>query len=291
MTSILLAFLKFVAIGITTVLGIVAVLTRTRDHTTEKITRGGWTLVAFMIASGAIAAVTQTVEMVISNKQQQADRRHRLQEFDALYSLLHPLRDLRVQINATYPMSMARDGFGNDWLRRVRQNVPQPRRTAVLNEAEDVLRPRGDVNPERAVFALLVEPEFDIGINRAPARAFHDELYFRTTKPESSKIYIHFDEGKVDSQIVAEARRLKDARKILSWRDLYGAEVIVYIPVFAPPGTEFTRFSMTFLADAEFEQPIEIPLTKPRTRPGDYRLGYSSVLTERELGPKPQIGE
>ena len=290
MTSVTLALLKFTAIGIAAAFGIVAALTKTRDETTGKVTRGGWTLVFFMIASGTIAAVTQAIEISISNEQQRADRLHRLQEYETLYDLVHPLGELRVHINATYPMSMDPDSIGDVWLKRVSDALPPSSRHVLLNEPDNVLRPRGDVNSERAVFELLVEPEFDIGINRSAAKAFHDELLFRTTgKPRISRIYIHFDEGKVDSQIEITALRLIDDRRILSWRDLYGAEVTVYIPGFAPPGTEFTRVSMTFMTDAQFGQSIEVPLDKPRKRPGDYKVGYVSILTEAELGPEPVL--
>lgn len=288
-TSVTLALLKFAAIGIAAALGIVAALTKTRDETTGKVTRGGWTLVAFMIASGTIAAVTQAIEISNSNEQQRADRLHRLQEYEALYDLVHPLGELRVHINATYPMSMDPDGIGDVWLKRVSDALPPSSRYVLLNEPDNMLRPRGDVNSERAVFDLLVEPEIDIGINRSAAKAFHDELLFRTGKPRVSRICIHFDEGKVDSQIETTALRIIDDRRILSWRDLYGAEVTVYIPGFAPPGTEFTRVSMTFMTGAQFGQSIEIPLAEPRKRPGDYKVGYVSILTEAELGPEPAL--
>lgn len=287
--SITVAFLKFAAIGITAAAGIVAVLTKTKDDTTGKVTRGGWTLVAFMIASGTIAAVTQTLEQSISIEQQRADQRYRLQEYETLYDLAHPLGELRVQINATYPMSTDRAAFGDIWLRRVRNALPTLSPHALLNDPDDALRPRGDVNSERAVFELLVDPEFDIGINRSPARAFRDELLFRTTEPRVSRIYINFDQGTVDSQIETTALRVTDDRTILSWRDLYDAEVTFYVPRFAPPGTKFTRLSMTFMSGAPFGQPIEVPLTELRRRPDDYRVGYVSVLTEAELGPEPQL--
>ena len=288
-SAVTLALLKFAAIGIAAALGIVAALTKTRDETTGKVTWGGWTLVVFMIASGTIAAVTQTIEIFISNEQQRADRLHRLQEYEALYDLVHPLGELRVRINATYPMSMDPGGFGGVWLKRVSDAQPASSRYVLLNEPDNVLRPRGDVNSERAVFELLVEPEFDIGINRSAAKAFHDELLFQTVQPRVSRIYIHFDEGKVDSQIVATTRRITDDRRILSWRDLYGAQVTVYVPGFAPPGTEFTRVTMTFMTDALFGQSIEIPLAEPQTRPGDYKKGYVFTLTEAELGSAPDL--
>jgi len=288
MTSVTLAFLKFAAIGIAATFGIVAALTKTRDETTGKITRGGWTLVVFMIASGTIAAVTQTIEISISNEQQRADRLHRLQEYEALYDLIHPLGELRVHINATYPMSMEPDSFGGIWLKRVSDAWPSSSHV-LLNEPDNALRPLADANSERAAFELLVEPEFGIGINRSSANPFHDELFFRTGKPRVSRIYIHFDKGKVDSQIEATALRIIDQRRILSWRDLYGAEVTVYVPGLAPPGSEFTRVVMTFMTGAQFGQSIEIPLAEPRIRPGDNKVGYVFTLTEAELGPEPAL--
>ena len=288
-SAVTLAILKFAAIGIAAALGIVAALTKTRDETTGRVTPGGWTLVVFMIASGTIAAVTQTIEISISTAKQREDRLHRLQEYEALYDLVHPLGELRVHINATYPMSMDRDGFGGVWLERVSKALPRASRYVVLNEPDNKLRPRGDVNSERAVFELLVEPEFDIGINRSAAEPFHNELLFRTVKPQVSRIYVHFDTGKVESQVEATAVRISDNRQILSWRDLYGAQVTVYVPGFAPPGTEFTRVTMTFMTGARFGQSITIPLAEPRTRPGDYREGYVFTLTEAELGPEPDL--
>ncbi len=194
MTSITLAFLKFLAIGIATASGIVAALSRTRDRTTDQITRGGVVLVFFMVISATIAAVTQTIEISISNEQQRADRIYRLQEYEALYDLVHPLGELRVQINATYPMSMDPESIGDDWLKRVNDSLASSKRYILLNEPNNVLRPRGDVNGERAVFELLVEPEFEIGINRSTAKAFHDELLFRTGTPQVSNIYVRFDD-------------------------------------------------------------------------------------------------
>lgn len=288
-TSVPLAFLKFAAIGTTAAIGIVAALTKTKDEATGKVTRSGWTLVSFMIAAGAIAALTQKLELSILNEQQRAEQRYRLQEYEALYDLAHPLGELRVHINATYPMSMSPGTIGDVWLTRVRNALPPSKEYALINDPDDVLRPRGDVNSERAVFELLVDPEFDIGINRSPARAFHNELFFRTIEPRASRIYVHLDRGTVDSQIEATTLRVTDDRTIRSWRDLYDAEVTLYVPGFAPPGTKFTRFSMTFMTGAQFGQSIEVPLTEIRRRPGDYRVGYVVKLTEEELGPEPQL--
>lgn len=100
---------------------------------------------------------------------------------------------------------------------------------------------------------------------------------------------VRFDDKEVDSQIKATGLRLIDDRRILSWRDLYGAEVTIYVPGVAPPGTEFTRVRMTFMTGAQFGKSIEIPLGEKGKRLGDYKERYVHILTEKELGPEPDL--
>lgn len=279
MTIATLALFKFLAIGSSAACGIVAALTDTRDKATGKVTRAGWILVSFLVISGSVAAVTQTMEA-------SEDRKYRLREYKALYDLVHPLGELNVQFNVSFPMSSLPDGIGGNWLKRVRDTLPHSKDYIVIRNPDHELRPRED---EGNAFTMLAEPEFDIGINRQPAKAFNDELLFQTVKPTVSVIIVNFKHGIVESQIEAKAIRLIDKRKILSWLDLYDSEVTAYLPRAAPSGIKFTRFAMTFMTGAQFGQLIEVPLSMPRKRAGDYKMGYVSLLTESEIGPKPVL--
>ena len=299
MISVALAAFKFIALGTATALGIVAALTRTRDEATHKITRGGRTLVTLIIMSGMLSAVTQSVELYLANKENREDRAERLQEYEVLYDLTHPLGDLRVHINATYPITVENGGVGATWLRRVRNAVDETKLAVVLNDPDSPLRPSRDRRDEQAVFDLLVEPEFDVSIDGQQTQSddenrlsAFDDLSFRTTSPTDSKIYVHLDQGKVDSQIKATAVRLSDKGKIRSWRDLYGATVMVEFPRGTPLDSEFTRCTLSFSTSARFSfKNIDIPSSGfQRTSVNSYPyIGCKFTLTEDELGPMPEL--
>src|SRR5882762_9095651 len=105
MLSLVLALLKFVALGIGTASGLVGTMAETKDKSTGKLTRGGRTIIGFIVASGVVAASTQAIEVYLKMVADRADRAQRIQEFEALYSLTHPLGDLRVQVNVIYPIT------------------------------------------------------------------------------------------------------------------------------------------------------------------------------------------
>src|ERR1700688_2756799 len=123
MLSVFLAILKFVALGIGTASGLVGTLVETKDKSTGKLTNGGRTIVCFIVASGVVAGSTQAIETYLKRIADEMDRVQRLQEFEALYSLTHPLGDLRVQINVTYPIATGIGGLDGLWLSRVRQST------------------------------------------------------------------------------------------------------------------------------------------------------------------------
>lgn len=295
MMDLALAALKFLSLGTATTLGIVATLTRTRDETTHKITRGGRTLVALIIVSGMISALTQSAELHLASKEKQNDRNRRLQEYAVLYDLTHPLGDLNVHINATYPIVVAGNGVGAKWLRRVDESVP--RQKIVLNQPDNPLRPDRDIREEEGIYDLLVEPEFDISINRLKTKSDendrfsgHDDLYFRTTTPSNSMIYAHLDQKKVDSQIKATAVRLFDKGNIQSWRDLYGATITIHFPRGTPLGSKFSRCTISFSTGARFAfRRFSIPDDGLLTKSSDSHIGCQFILTEDVLGPIPRL--
>ena len=302
MLNICLAVVKFTALGIATVSGAIATFTKTKDETTGKVTRGGKTLIVLIVVSFVASAITQSIEIHQKEEIERTDRAHRLQELEALYKLTRPLGNLQVQVNVTYPVTTGISGLDADWLNRVRRSMSTP--IAVLNEQNNPLRPRqGD---ESAEFGLLVEPEFLIILNRSPTQTgsdgvhLHDhgaELMFRTTTADISRIRIQLlkEKEKIDSQIYAPTIRVIDNGSIMSWRDLYGAEVIIELPQTAPVGTRITRCVLMFSTGAKVSsRRIEVPLTDGdrRTNPVNEafsNISYVRVLNKAELGPKPQL--
>lgn len=297
----MLEVLKFIALGIGAASGLVGTLTETKDKSTGKLTRGGRTIVALIAASGVVAATTQSVELYLKRLADQADGAQRLQEFEALYSLTRPLGDLQLQVNVTYPVTTGIGGLDAIWLGRVRSATSKS--FAVLNDADNPLRPRRDTANEGREYRLLVEPEFDVTLNRTPTQTGSDGahlrdhgagLMFRATAPRSL-LYVHFDEQKIDNQIYAPTIRLIDDGSISSWRDLYGAEVIIHLPSTAPAGSRITRCKLTFTTGAQFgSRIIEVPLTEADRRSNPFNEPFSNItyvyiLTEAELGAKPTL--
>ena len=304
MLSILLAVFKFSALGIAAVSGVIATFTKTKDEATGKVTHGGKTLVVLIVVSSVISGVTLSIEMHQKEKADRRDRAHRLQEFEALYKLTRPLGDLQVQVNVTYPVTTGISGLDADWLDRVRRSMSTTTPIAVLNEPNDPLRPRQ--GHESAEFGLLVKPQFDIILNRSPTQTGGDgvhlrdygaELMFSTTTAHRSYIHVQLieEEGKIDSQIDAPTIRLIDDGSIMSWRDLYGVEVIIELPQTAPEGARITRCALKFSTGAKFSSRIiRVPLTDGdrRTNPVNEafsNISYVRILGEAELGPKPQL--
>jgi len=301
MLSIILELLKFIALGIGSASGLVGTLTETKDKSTGKLSRGGKAIIALIVASGVVAASTLSIEVYLKRRADQADREQRLQEFEALYSLTHPLGNLKIQVNVTYPIAKGIGGLDASWLARVRSSTSKS--FAVLNDANDPLRPLGDSNDEATEFGLLVEPKFDVTLNRVPTQTGSDGVHllnhgaglmFRAAAPRSL-LYLHFSEMKIDNQIYAETTRLIDDGSISSWRDLYGAEVIIHLPQTAPEGANITRFVMTFSTGAQFgSQIIEVPLTKAERRTDPFNepfsnITYVHVLSKNELGTMPAL--
>ncbi len=301
MLSILLEFLKFIALGIGATSGLVGTLKETKDKSTGKLTRGGRTIVALIVTSGVVAATTQSIELYLKRLTDKEDRAQRLQEFEALYSLTHPLGDLQFQINITYPVTTGIGGLEAAWLRRVRSSTSKS--FAVLNDTDDPLRPHRSAADEARELRLLIEPEFGVTLNRTPTQTGGDGVHlrdhgaglmFRTATPRSL-LYVHFDEKKIDNQIHATTARLIDDGSISSWRDLYGAEMIIHLPETAPAGARITRCALTFSTGAQFgSRAIEVPLTDTDRRSNPFNepfsnITYVRVLTEVELGPKPTL--
>lgn len=301
MLNIFLEVLKFIALGIGAASGLVGTLTETRDKSTGKLTRGGRTIVVLIITSGVIAATTQSVELYLKSVADEADRAQRLQEFEALYSLTHPLGGLQLQVNVTYPVTKGIGGLDAAWLTRVRGSTS--RSFAVLNDADDPLRPRRNATNEGREFRLLIEPEFDVTLNRTATQTGGDgahlrnhgaSLMFRAAAPRSL-LYVHLDEQKIDNQIYASTVRLIDDGSISSWRDLYGAEVIIRLPPTAPAGARITRCVLTFTTGEQFgSRIIEVPLTEADRRSNPLNepfsnITYVHVLTETELGARPTV--
>lgn len=301
MLTLFLAALKFIALGIGAASGLVGTLTETKDKPTGKLTRGGRVIVALIVASGVVAATTQSIELYLRRLADQADRAQRLQEFEALYALTHPLGALQVQINITYPVTSGLGGLDAAWLRRVRGSTSKS--FAVLNDVDDPLRPRRNADDEAREFGLLIEPEFDFTVNKTPTQTGGDGVHlrdhgaglmFRITAVRSL-LYVHLDEKKIDNQVYAPTVRLIDDGSISSWRDMYGAEVIVQLPQTAPAGARITRCILTFSTGAQFgSRVIEVPLADTDRRSNPFNelfsnITYVRVLGEAELGSKPTL--
>lgn len=298
MTSVALAALKFLALGTATTLGVLATLTRTRDEVTNKVTQGGRILVILIIVSGVLSAVTQSVELYLTNVERRKDRAERFQEYEVLYDLAHPLGQLDVLINATYPIVVKDDGFGTNWLRRVGGSFPKSERQFILNNPKDPLRPNENMPDEQEVFDVLVNPVFKVSINHPQkhtnSKRFsgYDDLLFITTSPALSRIHVHLDEGKVDSQIGAAAVRIFDKGTIRSWRDLYGATVEIEFPVGAPLESKLSRCTLSFSSGERislkgFSIPSEgLNVESTNSHPS---IGCKFVLTEEQLGPMPKL--
>lgn len=299
MLTIVLEILKFVALGIGAASGLVGTTTETKDKLTGKLTRGGRTIIGLIVASGVVAGSTQAIEVYLKRVADQADRAQRLQEFEALYSLTHPLGDLRVQINVTYPVTAGIGGLDGLWLSRIRRSTSNT--YAVLNDSADALRPSPNESKETREFRLLIEPEFDLTLNRTPTQTGGDGVHlrdhgaglmFRTSTPRSL-LYVHFDEKKIDNQIYAPTAKIIDDASISSWRDLYGAELIVQLPQTAPAGARITRCTLTFSSGAQFgSRLLEVPLTDADRRANPFNEPFSNtsyvrLLSVAELGPKP----
>lgn len=300
MLSVLLAFLKFVALGIGTVSGLVGTITETKEKSTGKLTHGGRLIIVLIVASGVVAGITQSIELYLKRLSDQADSTQRLQEFEALYSLTHPLGGLETQINVTYPITDGIGGLNAAWLGRVQRSTSKT--FAVLNEADDPLRPQPN-NGEAREFGLFIKPEFDVEINRAPTQVGGDgahlrdhgvNLMFRTSTSRTN-VYVHFDDKKIDNQVYSPTARLIDDGSISSWRDLYGAELIIKLPQTAPTGARVTHCVLTFTNGAKFgSRIIEVPLTDTDRRANPFNepfsnIAYVHVLTEAELGSKPSL--
>ena len=294
MLDVALAALKFLALGTATALGIVATLTRTRDETSHKITRGGRTLVTLIVVSGMVSALTQSVELHLASEKKREDRDRRLQEYEVLYDLSNPLGNLNVHIIATYPILT--DGrVGVSWLHRVDSSVSHG--ATAINKPDNPLRPNRDILEEKGIYYLLVEPEFEISINRPQKEgaennrfsAFND-LLFRTKPPSDTMIYAYIDEKKVDSQIKATTVRLSDKGNIRSWRDLYGATVTIHFPAGAPVGSKLRRCTLSFLTGARFTfRRFSIPNEGLRTKSSSSHVGCQVILNEDVLGPIPRL--
>ena len=105
MVVLILTILKFASLAIATTSGIVGTIAETRDKENKKLTKPGKLIVFLIIISSIVATSIQAIEVYIQNIAAEEDRKQRIQEFEALYSLTHPLGELNFQINITYPFA------------------------------------------------------------------------------------------------------------------------------------------------------------------------------------------
>lgn len=216
-----------------------------------------------------------------------------------MYSLTHPLGNLRVGLNVSYPIAEGVGQLDAAWLKRVQAGTGK--NWALINDVNDPLNPKPDT--EHREYSLLKQPSFDIEISRRATQPrqgkyivdHSPDILFRRDVVSRTLLYVHFDEKKVDQQITATMSRVIDTQEVRSWLDLYGAEIIIRLPENAPPGSRITDCNLSFggASAAEFSKTIFMGMNDRflRAYPDSYPSAYVMVLSERELGPKPRIME
>lgn len=210
------------------------------------------------------------------------------QTLDRMFRLTHPLGNVRVEINVSYPIRHGIIEPDSTWLARIRST--SKKQWILLNDPNDPMNPKAYV--ERYEFRTLKQPEFDLTFNRKPTQVGGDrkhvvdhdaELLLRTADAQTL-LYIHLDEMRIDQQVTANTVRVVDSQDIGSWSDLYGAELIIQLGTL---GSRITGFNLIFGEATLGSKKVFIHLDDSNLR--EESGAYVKILSEKELGPKPDL--
>lgn len=168
---------------------------------------------------------------------------------------------------------------------------------AALDRKGLPIKPDTPLDPlpaEAHAYHLLRAPTFHVFFSKPPTAAVRakgnhaaDEETaqpsFQTLRSETN-IRVNSDPIRVEHHIHADLAVSFDDTHIASWRDLYGAEILIQLPEGAPNDARMVSCDILFGG----RQPTRMMSLsfKDQERSG---LAYKKILTEKELGPLPQL--
>lgn len=218
------------------------------------------------------------------------------QTLTEMYRQVHPLEELQVKLSIEYPILPGDGGFENEWLAKIRASAASKIPPSVQLGEPDPLNPSPDQHPR--AFALLKQPRFGIFFNLKPSSQLIDrgqDLEFQThSPPEYILLTVDLDKRIISQIVNASTEPVLDNRKITSLLDLYGAEIIIVLPNTSPIGSRIITCTLLFPFGTGNGKIISLRLNDSERRENPFNksvpnIAYVKVLSEKDLGPKPDI--
>jgi len=118
-----------------------------------------------------------------------------------------------------------------------------------------------------------------------------DELEFVTIAPPDLCFEVDLNKNVIHQTLLQVGTdKVRDNRKITSLLDLYGAKLIITLPHVSPTVARITKCTLFFPFGTANGKVIGLKFDdSERQKKTDQDVVYVKVLSEKELGPKPEI--